>query len=489
MYLTSIVGVSLCNGFIIWQVARVESFSPPLANEPYQRPPLLAANGLKPEYGDAKNAEDGNDHSIIASESTDIDISGIEEAQLLLACRAYLLRKHKLEWKQKKRRAEAAASPLFNEGYFWPDPNDLVYLREDPDPENLVYNETYAENYGYKRNGVRFLASEDTTYSGKNYYVDEPLEPEIERASTSTNPFSTNPLYPSEEHLRRSTAKIRLWNNQTWKEEWHERRWGGKVATRKQKLHERQAKKLRDIPNDVIESTSFDEMSEEEVAEAIVTYLNANRRKSESRKSNKDKRQIERESFREWRKQVKEDALKSNITELNISMRDVGRKVVPPSDDDVLSFTPSAETMQKLRSQRSEKSRRAFQTRLANSEANTSSSLSEKITKLRRSYDQGERDSSDGQEIISPMQAILHIDFALDHNKIPCVNDVEIILKPGRLHRRRAILRRILKECFDLRGKCVPSLSGDTSSDLLFVTKCSIEELGKFVLAKLRTVD
>jgi len=186
---------------------------------------------------------------------------------------------------------------------------------------------------------------------------------------------------------------------------------------------------------------------------------------------------------------VKEDALKSNITELNISMRDVGRKVVPPSDDDVLSFTPSAETMQKLRSQRSEKSRRAFQTRLANSEANTSSSLSEKITKLRRSYDQGERDSSDGQEIISPMQAILHIDFALDHNKIPCVNDVEIILKPGRLHRRRAILRRILKECFDLRGKCVPSLSGDTYSDLLFVTKCSIEELGEFVLAKLRTVD
>ena len=140
---------------------RVESFSPPLANEPqYQRLPLLAANGLKPEYGDAKNAEDGNDHSSIASESADIDISGIEEAQLLLACRAYLLRKHKLEWKQKKRRAEAAASPLFNEGYFWPDPNDLVYLREDPDPENLVYNETYAENYGYKRNGVRFLTSD-----------------------------------------------------------------------------------------------------------------------------------------------------------------------------------------------------------------------------------------------------------------------------------------------------------------------------------------
>ena len=90
-------------------------------------------------------------------ESADIDLSSINESQLLLACRSWLLRKHKLEWKEKKRRADAAASPLNNEGYFWPDPNDLLYLREDPDPYNLNYNETYGEYYGYKRNGVRFL--------------------------------------------------------------------------------------------------------------------------------------------------------------------------------------------------------------------------------------------------------------------------------------------------------------------------------------------
>ncbi len=128
---------------------------------------------------------------------------------MLLACRSYLLRKHRVEWKQKKRRAEAAASPLLNEGYFWPDPNDLLYLREDPDPYNLEYNKTYGKYYGYKRNGVRFLTSaRDTTYSGKNYFADDESPAENESPSTSNSPFSTNPIYPSKEYVRQSEAKL-----------------------------------------------------------------------------------------------------------------------------------------------------------------------------------------------------------------------------------------------------------------------------------------
>mmetsp|Transcript_5717 Transcript_5717/g.12454 ORF Transcript_5717/g.12454 Transcript_5717/m.12454 type:complete len:533 (-) Transcript_5717:307-1905(-) len=434
--------------------------------------------------------EDGNTQSL--SENADIDISNVNEAQVLLACRAYLLRKHKVEWKGKKRRAQAAASPTNNEGYFWPDPNDLLYLREDPDPYNLIYNETYAEYYGYKRNGVRFLTSQDTTYSGKNYLIDESVEPENERASTSANPFSTNPLYPPDEHVRRSNAKKRLWNNETWVEEWYNRRWAGKVATENQKKLEKEEKLLHEIPNDVLESPSFDSMTEEEVTEAIITYLAANQRKSESRKSNKDKRQIERESFREWREQVKQEAHNSHMLDQNITTRDVSRKVVPPSKDDALSFSPSVETMEKLRAQRSEKSRKAFQTRLANSKTNVSSSSKKKMTELRQSYNQKTNytDNDDASLDLepegetSPVQALLQIDMALDNNKIPSPSDVETILKPGRLGRRRDTLRRILSECFALRGKCVPALTGD--SDFRFVTTCTIEELGVFVLGKLR---
>lgn len=76
--------------------------------------------------------------------------------------------------------------------------------------------------------------------------------------------------------------------------------------------------------------------------------------------------------------------------------------------------------------------------------------------------------------------------MALDHKKLPSSSDVEIMLKPGRLGRRRAVLKRILNDCFDLRGKCVPP-SDDISDEggLLFVTKCTIDELGSFVLAKM----
>lgn len=478
----------------------VESFSPQFARgctqwPAYHHPNVpIRLDTLRHSSSDGDGADDDSQDlatspskkiDITSEESTDIDISSINEAQLLLACRSWLLRKHKLEWKEKKRRAEAAASPLNNEGYFWPDPNDLLYLREDPDPYNLIYNETYGEYYGYKRNGVRFLTSQDTTYSGKNYYDEtEPLV-DIERASLSTNPFSTNPISPSDEHVRRSKAKMKLWNNETWKEEWYVQRWKGKVSTQSQKYQEKQEKMLDSLPNDILDSPSFDDMSEENVTEAILSYLIANQRKSESRKSNKYKRQKERESFREWREEVKQEAEQTNIT-TSTDVKDLARKVGPSSNEGALSFSLSVEKMKELKAKRSEKSRQAFQTRLANSKANTSSSSStKKMRKLRRSYDQeNEIENDDMSWEISPMRALLHIDTALDNNRLPSPTDVETILIPGRLGRRRDTLRRILSECFDLRGKCVPSLSGN--SDLLFVTKCTIHELGVFVLAKLR---
>jgi len=436
--------------------------------------------------------------------ANDIDISNINEAQLLLACRSWLLRKHKLEWKEKKRRADAASSPLNNEGYFWPDPNDLLYLREDPDPYNLNYNETYAEYYGYKRNGVRLLTSQDTTYSGKNYLVDEIIHPQVEeRASTSTNPFSTNPLYPSDEHIRRSNAKMKLWNNETWKQEWYSKRWEGKVATDEQKLQDKHDKLLRTIPNDIIESESFEEMSETNVTSAIISYLVGNQRKSESRKSNKDKRQIEREAFREWREQVKKEACggskpteKMTMVELQAKLKkaaaarfvdpfesSLARKItasnnIRPSSNHELSFSPSIRTMKKLKKVRSEKSAMAYQTRLANSKE-TNTSPSKNITKF---YNFNEPEILVGE--LTPVQAMLNIGAALDQNKIPSPIDVEIILQPGRLGRRRDTLRRILNECFGLRGKVVPSgIDNEEDSELLFTTKCTIDQLGQFVLS------
>jgi len=425
-------------------------------------------NGMKQSISD-----EPIDYPPLSDDKT-VDISGINEAQLMLACSSWLLRKHKLEWKEKKRRGEAAASPLNNEGYFWPDPNDLLYLREDPDPYNLNYNETYSEYYGFKRNGVRFLTARDTTYSGKSYYETPPAVEET--ASISDNPFSSNPMYPSDEHTRRSNIKLRLWRNETWKEEWYNRRWRGKVATLPQQIQKKQNKSLRSLSNDVIESPLFESMSESEVTEAILTHIVSNQRKSESSRKSKSTREKERESFREWRGQVKQAAIDAPKNQtITITMKEIARKLSPTSVNDTLSFSPSTEAMTKLKKQRSEKSIRAFQARLVNRKSNT---VAKRIT-LRQSSNE-KMDGSNST--ISPVQALLLIDEALDHGRLPSPRDIETILHPGRLGRRRETFRRVLSECYDLRGKCVPGVGGES----MFVTKCDIKELGLFVLTLLK---
>jgi hypothetical protein len=436
-----------------------------------------------------KHTTIGDTNNKTLSEISDVDISKIDEGQVLLACRSYLRRKHKLIWEEKKRREEAAASPLFNEGYFWYDPNELIYLRENPDPYNLIDNETFSEyafNYTYNE-GV--LLDGDSIPLAEN------------RVETSTNPFSTNPLYPSDEHVRRSNSRDHLWRNETWRELWYEKRWKGRIITDAKKKQRNKDKLLGDIPSNILDSPTFGSLSEEEVAEAIVSYLQSNQRKSEARKLNKRKKMRRREEFREWRTQIQQnaEAVASDDALSEFTMKDVIRKAAAPLlSSDPLSFEPSVDKMKKLRSQRGERAKQAFQMRLENSKANVNVTSKKKL-KFRRSYSEGYnteyRLSADDEDAandeVSPVQALLRIDEALDDKKLPSNVDVETILKPGRLGRRRDILRRILNECFDLRGKCVPQRSeleamNGTEDELLFVTKCTISELGLFVLAKLR---
>jgi len=415
------------------------------------------------------------------SHNLEQNISNMDEAEVLLACRAYLRRKHKIEWTAKKKRAEAAASPLNNEGYFYHDPNELMYLREDPDPYNLNYNETdivFGSNGRRERKaGPEFVRQ---IFEDEDFLNTEPFIPEDRPVAFSTNPFSAAPLHPSEEHVRRSTVKESLWNNQTWKELWYKRRWEGKVQTEEKKRRKRRDKLLDSIPSDVLDSKTFDELSQNEVMEAIITYMNANERRLESRKRKKLERRKHREETREWKRSVKERALQSR--DAKISRAQAFREETEPSSNP-LSFTPSEEIMKQLRAKRSEQSKRAFQTRLMNCNSSQTSSSNE-MTKLRRRI---KKDFDDDSDDISPVQAILRIDMALDHKKLPSPSDIEIMLKPGRLGRRREVLKRILNDCFDLRGKCVPP-SDDISNEgsLLFVTKCTIDQLGSFVLAKMR---
>lgn len=472
--LSAALFVFLCCSNYICYTVNVLHFA-----ESFALPTLYTQYQVKPKIHQLKVSSDAeiSEQNLTA---TQLNITNMDEAEVLLACRAYLRRKHKIEWTAKKKRAEAAASPLNNEGYFYHDPNELMYLREDPDPYNLNYNETdvvFGSNGRRERKaGPEFVRQ---IFEDEDFLNPEPFIPEDRPVAFSTNPFSATPLHPSEEHVKRSSAKESLWNNQTWKELWYKRRWEGKVLTEEKKRRKRRDKLLDSIPSDVLDSNTFDQMSQNEVMEAIITYMNANERRLESRKRKKLEIRKHREETREWKRNVKEQALQTLDAE---NSRAQALRKETQSSSSPLSFTPSVEIMQQLRAERSEKSKRAFQTRLMNSNSSQTFS-SNQMTKLRRHYNESFDDDSDD---ISPVQAILRIDMALDHKELPSSSDIEIMLKPGRLGRRRDVLKRILNDCFDLRGKCVPpSVDVSNEESLLFVTKCTIDQLGSFVLAKM----
>jgi hypothetical protein len=87
--------------------------------------------------------------------------------------------------------------------------------------------------------------------------------------------------------------------------------------------------------------------------------------------------------------------------------------------------------------------------------------------------------------ISTPQDALMRIEYDLDQDAFPAVKDMTVIVKPYRLAKRKDLLRRILSDLFELRGKCVPIRLGEPDSDQVFVTQSSISELGDFVIHEL----
>jgi hypothetical protein len=374
--------------------------------------------------------------------------TNLDEAQIFLACRAYLSKRNKLRWEGKKVRREAA--PLFNEGYFWNDPNELIYLRENPDPFNLPGNETI--------NQEAFDSIYKTGYA--------PLE--NSRVEYSTNPFSTTPLYPSDEHVRRSESRKAFWGNQTWKEAWYEKRWNGRKVTREERARKNTKRRLNNMPAGIFNSPEFASLDEEEVVAATLSYIQAREKMSEAKKQLKQSRLAQREEFREWRRILRKEA--EEIARVLKTTNTTRQDIIPRTN--LLSFEPSPDVMTGLKAKRSLKAKRAYQNRMKKKAPTSTETMKEKIY-LGNQHSRDESGSID---------AILRINDALDSEQLPSIDDVVIILKPCRLGRRRSLLLRILDECFALNGKCVPRQINDQVS-LHFATSCSINELGIFVLS------
>ena len=370
-----------------------------------------------------------------------VDLDSVTDAEALLACRAYLQRKNRLNaWKNCQRRKESlrqassVGSTFASEsvGYFWENPEELIYLNdhdredsaedenEEVTPEGRVVFENTEQQEGV------------TMMLGRNV-------PALEQGTE----FRTFPTLPSVEHVRRSNAAKKTWDDPKWKEMWYEKRWGrlrhqSPYAAKLKRLDER----VRSMPPSLFETQELPSLSEEEIVEAIRTYVVSNRKRSKAH--TKDARQR--------RRNEKNESVNRGKSKIDV-------------------FFDSNDAKKEAQQKRAERAVKAYQTRLANL-----GRLAPTETKHKRTHDSLPTSNT-------PKDALVRIQAHLESNVLPPISDVELILKPPKLGRRKDLLRRILNEHFNLRGKCVPV---DSTKEMLFVTQCSIEELGAFVLQKMQ---
>ena len=364
-----------------------------------------------------------------------IDLSEISDAETLLACRAYLQRKNKLGWKEFERRKylQQQSSAIFSSyardsvGYFWEDPSELLFVRNyDDDGDQPSYGDAYQEGPNdLQQPHVDQVVFEETGVGDESVF-------------RGGGVFTTYSTGPSDERIRRSKAKTAQWQDPEFRRRWYAKRWASKtILTEVVKQERRQDKKLLAMPAKILESDELAAMTEEEVQKAIVTYVTSNRRRGKSMK------------FRS--KQYVETKTGERLTR------------------DVL-FSPDKCAMEEKQRLRSARAKAAYQKRIENQ---GSLPLSPKRSRIH--LPRG----------MSPREAILRVSADLELQRLPTLEDVTIILKPTKLGRRKDLLRRILNEHFDLRGRCVPVDLDNPDGGFLFVTQAPLAQLGNFVLRKM----
>ena len=104
--------------------------------------------------------------------------------------------------------------------------------------------------------------------------------------SSITSSLTMEDAEPSQEHLRRSKAALRKFEDPAWKAYWYERRWGGakRRSVAEERLHQRLSSILQ--PSSQAELLApLANMTQAEMAEAIVEYVSANQQRSLSQRA------------------------------------------------------------------------------------------------------------------------------------------------------------------------------------------------------------
>lgn len=357
-----------------------------------------------------------------------VDLNEISDGEALLACRAYLQRKNRLGWKEGAERKEMRK-----------DLQELSFFWETPEEE-----EDWARR---KEEEIDFDQNDEADFS-----TNGEREPSIEDPKGL---FTAMPIGPSRASEIRRRAKNEQWADPAFRERWYEARWGDHVkrtdASRKQ---QRMQSKLQAIPESILESPEFAKMTEDEIDEAIVTYVLSNRRRSRTRtKQTADKR----------------------------AAAVASRQQQPDPDEPVVRldrdslFSVSDDRLREQQQKRAERAKKAYATRIANAKKKkkpkTSTVLARKPVGA------------------TPKDALERIGVDLDADRMPSLEDVKSVMEAARLSRRKDVLQRIVTDQFGLRGKCVPVVIGNESpseAKKIFLTKASMTQLGAFVIGLMK---
>lgn len=357
---------------------------------------------------EAHESDDGPVDNVVL-----FDTNAVSDAEALLACRAYLQRKNRLGWHRAKERKELRQEATRETGFFWESSEQSAY-RNKREEEDIDFDQG------------------DDSFQGRVEYV----------SATDSDPqehpgiFTEMPTGPNKRSEIRSRVKKEQWQDAEFRKRWYESRWGDHVKpTDESNKQLKLQAKLLDIPTSILESPEFSMLTDEEIDEAIISYVVSNQRRSATRK-----------------KQASERAR-------NEPMLGNDDAVDKPLHRDSL-FSVSEDFLREQQLKRSERARKAYKTRTESAAKSTTS--------------QAALTSSEQ----TPKNALLRIVADLDANLLPNVEDVKIMMKASRLAGRKKVLRRILKERFALSGKCYPLEDGPA----IYVTEALVMQLGQLVM-------
>jgi len=445
----------------------------------------------------------------------DIDwyYENLSEEEVLLACHAYLQRHKKLgKWKEAEKRLShrdrnigsddiiindnmrksksktrmksktqrqksARDTSFIRRGYFWDDPDELKYYSPFT---------TVERNQKQEENEKSQIIVEEESYSDNDkdeYYSD------------ALPPFETS---PSQEHINRSNAARKLWSSPKFRKSWYKKRWGalsrnkgGPYEKQREAQYQRQLqKKIEKIPSDILYSKEMMSLSEMELQDAVVTYVQSKQKRSRTIRLKNDSYRIAVESASSDKNNTSGMLTKHHWSyPLNKELADTHNTFMDSTSD---------EYKHQLMIQRSERARKAYQTRLSNQQKDKKRKNKKKKHKTtEQEVNHANDKKSSSNKITKEKHAMIRIEESLLMNQIPKYQDVETILEKPRLTGRKPLLLRVLKESFGLYGKCIPISIYDNEGDgvksksngndgkktrLIFASRATIYQLGNFIL-------